>query len=105
MGEILLGDLEKVGYVVLECDYVIISYSNVQDYYNLLNNHKHLDTHHFWNKIHVTNRQRLYGVSNHLHENRFISDADNTNGILNIFQSDCDVINHHLSQKYNFNIF
>ena len=47
MGEILLGDLEKVGYVVLECDYVIISYSNVQDYYYLLNNHKHLNTHHF----------------------------------------------------------
>ena len=33
MGEVLLGDLEKVGWVVLKCDYVIVPHSNVQDYF------------------------------------------------------------------------
>ena len=64
-----------------------------------------MNKHHLWNKIHGINCQILYGVSNCLHENRFISDTYNTNRILNVFQSDFDIINHHLSQKYNFDIF
>ena len=38
----------------------------------------------------------LYGITDHQHSSMNI--------MLNIFQSDCDVINHHLNDIYNFDI-
>ena len=41
MCKISLGDLEKVGWVVLKCDYAITPNSKEQNYFYHLNNHKH----------------------------------------------------------------
>ena len=38
MGTLLLGNLEKVGWVVLRCDYAITANSKVQNYIYDLNN-------------------------------------------------------------------
>ena len=46
----------------------------------------------------------LYGIKYHLHKQKFVCLIDTQNGMLFIVQSDCDVINHHLNEKYNFDI-
>ena len=55
-----------------------------------------------WYPIHGTKHQILYGITDHLHHNRIISENDSMNGMLNIFQSDYDVISHYLNVTYNF---
>ena len=40
MGSVLLGDLEKVGWVVLKCAYEIINGSDTQRHFYNLNNEK-----------------------------------------------------------------
>ena len=47
----------------------------------------------------------LYGINDHQHDNIFISESNSMNVMLNIFQSDRDVINHRLNDTYNLNIF
>ena len=103
MGKLLLGDLEKVGWVVLKCDYVITTNSTEQNYFYYLNTNKDWNKDHLWHKLHGINRQILYEIKDGLHEQRFVSLIDTQNGILGIFQSNCDVINHHLNQNYNYN--
>ena len=98
MCKVLLGDLEKVDWVVLKCDYAITPNSINWIITNIQKNY-------LWNQIHGTNRQILYGINNHLNEDRFFTEMDIQNNIDRIFKSDCDVINHHLHQNYNFNIF
>ena len=44
----------------------------------------------------------LYGINNHLNEERFIIEMDIKNNIESIFQSDC--ANYHLLENYNFDI-
>ena len=44
----------------------------------------------------------LYGINNHLNEERFIIEMDIKNNIESIFQSDC--ANYHLHENYNFDI-
>ena len=46
----------------------------------------------------------FYNINEHQHEQRFIEEDDIRNKISIIFQSDCDVINQHLNQEYNFDI-
>ena len=57
-----------------------------------------------WNKIHNKNRQMFYKINENKHEQKFIQDMDIRNNINIIFQSDCDVINHHLNEQYDFDI-
>ena len=38
MGSVLLGDLEKVGWVVLKCDYEITNGGEQRDYFYHMNN-------------------------------------------------------------------
>ena len=44
----------------------------------------------------------LYGMQDHSHDQRFCETLDLEADIPSIFQSDCDVINHHLNVFYNF---
>ena len=46
----------------------------------------------------------LYKITDYQSDNRLISENDSMNENLNNFQSDCDVINHHLNATYNFDI-
>ena len=104
IGSVLLGDLEKVGWVVLKCAYEITNGSEQQEYFYHLNDHTFQKKMKYWNKINGTNREMLYGMENLNHDSRFC-DVDDLNAQLpDIFQSDCDVINHHLHACYNFDI-
>ena len=46
----------------------------------------------------------FYNINDHKHEQRFIQEDDIINNMSIIFQSDCDVINHHLNEEYHFGI-
>ena len=48
--------------------------------------------------------QMFYNINEHQHEHRFIDEDDIRNKVSIIFQSDCDVINQHLNEEYNFDI-
>ena len=97
---ILLGDLEKVGWVVLKCDYNITNGGVQQDYFYQMNNNIRLKKKKYWNKINGTNREMLYGIENHDHDSRFYEVEDFNAHVDDIFQSDCDAINHHLQLCY-----
>ena len=43
-------------------------------------------------------------MENHNHEQRFSEDCDIVTKILDIFQSNCDIINHHLYICYKFDV-
>ena len=47
MGKVLVEILEKVSWVVLECDYDITPKSNEQNYFYHLDNHKHPSKSHY----------------------------------------------------------
>ena len=104
MSTVLLGDLERVDWVVLKCDYVITTDSKNPKYVYHLNNHNFKLRQYRWNKIHNTNCQMFYNINNNKHEEIFVEDLDIRNNINIIFQSDCDVTNHHRNQQYNFDI-
>ena len=53
-GSVSLGNLEKVGWVVLECEYAITANSKEQNSFYDLNNRIFLNEYR-WNKIHNTN--------------------------------------------------
>ena len=86
----------------LKCDYIITPNSNVQHYFYYLNNNKYPAKNRMWHSTHGTKRQMLYAITEHQDNHRFISESHSMNGMLNIFQSDCDVIIHHLNCTYNF---
>ena len=44
----------------------------------------------------------LYGIEGHNHGSRFCNIEDLNAQVPDTFQSDCDVINHHLNVCYNF---
>ena len=46
----------------------------------------------------------LYEITYHLHKQRFVYLIDTQNEMLSIVQSECDIINYHLNEKYNFEI-
>jgi len=80
----------------------IINGSDTQRHFYYLNNEKHKQRLHYWNKINGTNREMLYGMQDHSHDQRFCETLDLEADIPSIFQSHCDVINHHLNVFYNF---
>ena len=101
---VLLGYLENVGWVVLNCDYTITPKSNIENYLYDLNYCSQKRKDKSWHNLGGTNRQILYGVGDHLHERRFVSNTGSHNAMLNMFQNDCDVINQYLNIIYNFDI-
>ena len=44
----------------------------------------------------------LHSIGNHDHDSRFGEVEDFNAHVDDVFQSDCDVINHHLQLCYNF---
>ena len=50
------------------------------------------------------NRQIFYNINENKHEQRFFQDEDILSDMRIIFQSDCNVINHHLNEEYHFGI-
>ena len=52
----------------------------------------------------IKNRQMFYNINKNQYEQRFVQDMDIQNNINIIFQSECDVINHHLNERYDFDI-
>ena len=72
--------------------------SKEQNYLYHLNNHYFKPRQYCWNRIDNTNRQFVYNINNDKHEERFVEDLDIRSNINLIFQSDYDVINHHLNQ-------
>ena len=85
MGSVLLGNLKKVGWVVLKCDYFITANSKEQNYLYYLNNHTFKQKEYRWNKIHNTNRQIFYNINKNKHEQRFVQDLNIRNNINIIF--------------------
>ena len=104
MGTVLLGNLEKVGWVELKCDYAIIANSRDQNHFYYLNNKIFKKNKYCWNCNHKTNRQMFYNINENKYAQRFVQEVDIQNNIRVIYQSDCDVINHHLNEEYNFDI-
>ena len=104
MGSVLLGDSENVGWVVLKCAYEITNESEQQAYFFYLNNHNFQKKMKYWNKMNKPNRNMLYDIKNHNHDDRFCEVGDLNAKLPDIFQSDCDVINHHVHVCYNFDI-
>ena len=103
IGSVLLGDLENVGWIVLKCDYEITNGKEQQDYfYHMNNNIFPKKKKKYWNKINETNIEILYGIEGHDHDSRFCDIEDLNAQVPDIFQSDRDVINHHLRVCYNF---
>ena len=80
MGLVFLRNFEKVSWVLLKCDYDITANSKEQ-----LNNHTFKKNKYRWNKIHNTNRQIFYNISEKKHEERFVQDMDIRNNINIIF--------------------
>ena len=59
----------------------------------------------YWNRMNEKkNREMLYGMKKHNDNERFCEVDDLNAKLPDIFQSDCDVINHHLHVCYNFDI-
>ena len=104
MGSVLLGDSEKVGWVGLKRAYEITNGNEEQEYFYYLNNNNFPKKTKYWNKISGTNREILYGMENHNHDEIFYDVEDFNTQLPDIFQSDCDVNNHHLHVCYNFDI-
>ena len=87
---------------MLKCDYKITNGGEQQDYFYQINNNIHSKKKKYWNKINGTNREMLYGVENYDHDSRFSDIEDFHAKVPDIFQSYCDVVNHHLQVCYNF---
>ena len=104
MGKVLFGNLEKVGWVVLKCDYAITPNSSEQNHLYHLNNksYKKMNTDGI---VFIKQIIKCFTISMNIsNEDRFIDEDDIRNKVSIIFQSDCDVINQHLNEKYNFDI-
>ena len=85
MGSVLLGDLEKVGWVVLKCAYEIINGSDTQRYFDNLNNKKFQKKMNYWNKINGTNREMLYDMRYYTYEQRLCKPCDVNANLPEIF--------------------
>ena len=81
MGTVLLGNLEKVGWVVLKCDYAITANSKEQNHFYYLNNKIFKKSEYRWNSIHKTNRQMFYNINDNKHEERFVQELYIQNNI------------------------
>ena len=46
----------------------------------------------------------FYNINEHKYKQRFTQEEDILNNMSIIFQSDCDVINQHRNEEYNFDI-
>ena len=104
MGTVLMDDLEKVGCVMLKCGFTISANSREQNYLYYLNNHVFNKKEYKWNSIQKQTDKYFTTLPNKTHEKRFIENLDISNNINENVQSDCDVINKHLNERYDFDI-
>jgi len=97
-GSILMGNLEKVGWVVLKSGYNIVPYGQLENaMYNVNNNSKRN-----WFAIDGKNLQMFYRQTENIHDSRFIDNE--ISQIHELLKIDCDTINLHLEKNYNFDI-
>ena len=61
-GHSVTSDLEKVGRVVLKCDYAITANSKEHNHFYYLNNQIFKKSEYRWNSIHKTNRQMFHNI-------------------------------------------
>ena len=98
-GTILMGNLEKVWWVVLKSEYSITPYGELENELYHLNN----DSGKFkknWFVIEGIHRQMFYKQSENIHDSRFID--GNISEIHALLKSDCNIINLHLETNYKF---
>ena len=100
-GSILMGNLEKVGWVVLKSGYNIVPYHPLQNTLYHLNNDS-VKFKHNWFAIDGKHLQMFYKQSENIHDSRFI--VGDISQIHDLLKSDCKTINLHLETNYNFDI-
>ena len=100
-GSILMGNLEKVGWVVLKSGYNICPFSHLENAVYHLNNDS-VKFKHNWFAIDGKHLQIFYKQSENIHDIRFI-DGD-ISQIHELLKIDCNMINLHLETNYNFDI-
>ena len=93
---VLMGNLEKVGWVVLKSGYNITPYCNLENELYHLNNDS-INYENKWFAIDGKHRQIFYKQSENGHDSRFI-DKD-ISEIHELLHSDCNIINFHLKKK------
>ena len=99
-GTILMGDLQKVSWVVLKSGFIIKARSLLEDSLYDLNVDVPSDKSH-WFGIDNNKRQMYYKQSFNNHDTRFLR----TTPIVELhalFKKNCQVINDHLIEYYNF---
>ena len=98
-GTILMGNLEKVGWVVLKSRYSFTPYGELEnELYHIDNDSAKFKNN--WFAIEGKYRQMFYKQSENIHDSRFID--GNISEIHAFLKSDCNIINLHLETKYNF---
>ena len=100
-GSILMGNLEKVGWVVLKSGYNIVPYGQLENaMYNL--NNDSAKSKQNWFAIDGKHLQMFYKQTENIHDSRFID--NDISQIHELLKIDCDTINLHLEKNYNFDI-
>ena len=98
-GSILMGNLEKVGWVDLNSRYNITPYGELENVLYHLNNDS-VKFKNNWFAIDGKHRQMLYKQSENIQDSRFID--GNIFQIHELLKIDCNIINLHLEINYNF---
>ena len=98
-GSILIGNLEKAGWVVLKAWYNIVPYGQLENTIYNLNNDSGKSKQN-WFAIDGKHLQIFYKQSENIHDIRFI-DGD-ISQIHELLKIDCNMINLHLETNYNF---
>ena len=91
----MIGNLEKVGWVVLKSGYNITLYYDLENELYHLNNDS-IKYKHKWFAIDGKQRQIFYKQLENVHDSRFI-DKD-ISEIHELSQSDCNIIHFHLEK-------
>ena len=99
-GTVLMGDLQKVGWVVLKSGFIIKPRSLLEDALYDLNVDVPNDKLH-WFGIDKCKRQMYYKQSFNINETRFVEN-ESIELIHDLLKKDCEVINDHLIHYYDF---
>ena len=92
---ILMGNLEKVGWVVLKSGYSISPYGRLDNTVYHLNNDS-VKFKNNWFGIDGNHRQIFYKQSEYFHDTRFIDGNGGISKIHELLKSDCNIISLHL---------
>ena len=99
-GTILMGDLQKVGWVVLKSGFIIKPRSLLEDALYDLNVDRPNEQLH-WFGIDKCKRQMYYKQSYNVNDTRFVEN-ESIELVHDLLKKDCEVINDHLIDYYNF---